>query len=87
MRRIFLPLLRPSLISVFILVFIDVMRELPATLIMRPFNFDTLATRVYWLASDERLPEASTAALTIIGIGLVSTSILNAFLVKRRFNP
>ena len=87
MRRIFLPLLRPSLISVFILVFIDVMRELPATLIMRPFNFDTLATRVYWLASDERLPEASTAALTIIGIGLVSTSILNVFLVKRRFNP
>ena len=87
MRRIFLPLLRPSLISVFILVFIDVMRELPATLIMRPFNFDTLATRVYWLASDERLPEASTAALTIIGIGLVSTLILNVFLVKRRFNP
>ena len=83
MRLIFLPLLRPSLISAFILVFIDVMRELPATLIMRPFNFDTLATRVYWLASDERLSEASTAALIIILIGIVPTLYLNAFVSRQ----
>ena len=83
MRRIILPLLRPSLISAFILVFIDVMRELPATLIMRPFNFDTLATRVYWLASDERLSEASTAALIIIIIGILPTLYLNAFVTKQ----
>ena len=83
MRLIFLPLLRPSLISAFILVFIDVMRELPATLIMRPFNFDTLATRVYWLASDERLSEASTAALIIIIIGILPTLYLNAFVTKQ----
>ncbi len=83
MHLIFLPLLRPSIISAFILVFIDVMRELPATLIMRPFNFDTLATRVYWLASDERLSEASTAALIIIVIGIVPTLYLNAFATKQ----
>lgn len=76
-RSIFLPLLRPSLMTAFILVFIDVVRELPATLIMRPFNFDTLATRVYWLASDERLSEASTAALIIIIVGLIPTYYLN----------
>lgn len=83
MRTVFLPLLRPSLTSAFILVFIDVMRELPATLIMRPFNFDTLATRVYWLASDERLSEASTAALIIIVIGILPTLYLNAFVTKQ----
>jgi len=83
MRRIFFPLLRPSLISAFILVFIDVVRELPATLIMRPFNFDTLATRVYWLASDERLSEASTAALIIIIVGIIPTFYLNGFITKK----
>ena len=50
-----------------LLVFIDVVKELPATLILRPFNFETLATRVYRLASDERLAEASTAALDYRG--------------------
>ena len=66
-----------------ILVFIDVLRELPATLILRPFNFDTLATRVYWLASDERLAEAAAPALIIMLIGLIPTLYLNAFLVKK----
>jgi len=83
LRVIILPLLRPSLITAFILVFIDVMRELPATLILRPFNFDTLATRVYWLASDERLSEASTAALMIIFVGVLPTLYLNAFVTKQ----
>jgi iron(III) transport system permease protein len=54
-----------------LLVFVDVMKELPATLVMRPFNFDTLATQVYTLAYDERLSEASTAALAIVVAGLV----------------
>jgi iron(III) transport system permease protein len=49
-----------------ILVFVDVLKELPATLILRPFNFETLAVRVYRFASDERLAEASTAALAIV---------------------
>ena len=76
-RRIHIPLLRPSLAIATLLVFVDVMRELPATLILRPFNFETLATRVYRLASDERLAEASTAALTIVLVGLVPVLLLN----------
>lgn len=77
MRRVHLPLLSQSLLVAGILVFIDVLRELPATLILRPFNFDTLATRVYWLASDERLVEASSASLLIIVVGLVPVILLN----------
>ncbi|PHR56134.1 MAG: iron ABC transporter permease [Robiginitomaculum sp.] len=76
-RRIHLPLMRSSMVAAGLLVFVDVMRELPATLILRPFNFETLATRVYRLASDERLSEASTAALTIIAISLIPILILN----------
>lgn len=76
-RRIHLPLLRPSLAAAALLVFVDVMRELPATLILRPFNFETLATRVYRLASDERLAEASTAALTIVLVGLIPVLLLD----------
>ena len=55
----------------FRVVFVDVMKELPATLVMRPFNFDTLATQTYTLAADERLAEASLAALAIVGVGLL----------------
>jgi len=74
--RIHVPLVRPALLSGLLLVFIDVVKELPATLILRPFNFETLATRVYRLASDERLAEASTAALVIVAVGLVPTVLL-----------
>ncbi len=69
--RVHLPLLRGSLLTAGLLVFVDVMKELPATLVMRPFNFDTLATQAYTLASDERLAEASTAALTIVAVGVL----------------
>jgi iron(III) transport system permease protein len=70
-------MLRPSLIAAILLVFVDVMREPPATLILRPFNFETLATRVYRLASDERLAEASISALVIVLVGLVVVTLLN----------
>ena len=60
-----------------LLVFVDVMKELPATLVMRPFNFDTLATQTYTLASDERLAEASTAALTIVAVGVLPLIVLS----------
>jgi len=53
-----------------------VMKELPATLVMRPFNFDTLATQTFTLASDERLAEASTAALAIVAVGLLPVFLL-----------
>ena len=72
------PLMRGAVASAVLLVFIDVMKELPATLILRPFNFETLATRVYRLASDERLAEASTAALAIVLVG-VAPALLLAF--------
>jgi iron(III) transport system permease protein len=71
LRRVHLPLLRGSLLTAGLLVFVDVMKELPATLVMRPFNFDTLATQAYTLASDERLAEASTAALAIVAVGVL----------------
>ena len=74
--KIHFPMLRTSIFAACLLVFVDVMRELPATLILRPFNFDTLATQVYRLASDERLAEASGAALMIVILGVLPVMIL-----------
>jgi iron(III) transport system permease protein len=71
LRRVHLPLLRGGLLTAALLVFVDVMKELPATLVMRPFNFDTLATQSYTLASDERLAEASSPALAIVAVGVL----------------
>ena len=76
LREVHFPLMRGAVASAALLVFIDVTKELPATLILRPFNFETLATRVYRLASDERLAEASTAALTIVALGLLPALLL-----------
>ena len=59
LRGVHLPILRPSLLTALLIVFVDVMKELPATLIMRPFNYDTLAVQAYRLASDERLDGAA----------------------------
>lgn len=74
--RVHLPLLAKSALAAALLVFVDVMKELPATLVMRPFNFDTLATQTFTLASDERLSEASTAALAIVAVGLLPVILL-----------
>lgn len=76
LRRVHGPLLSGSLFTAGLLVFVDVMKELPATLVMRPFNFDTLATQTYTLAADERLAEASTAALAIVAVGLLPVFLL-----------
>ena len=76
LRRVHIPLLRGCLLTAALLVFVDVMKELPATLVMRPFNFDTLATQTYTLAADERLAEASMAALAIVGVGLLPLIVL-----------
>jgi iron(III) transport system permease protein len=76
LRRVHLPLLRGSLLTAALLVFVDVMKELPATLVMRPFNFDTLATQTFTLAADERLAEASGAALAIVAVGLLPIILL-----------
>ncbi len=77
LRKIHLPLMRSGLVTGLILVFVDVMKELPATLIVRPFNFDTLAVRVYNLASDERLAEAAAPALAIVLVGLLPVILLS----------
>ncbi|TXG93489.1 MAG: iron ABC transporter permease, partial [Rhodocyclaceae bacterium] len=84
LRRVHVPLLRGSLFTAGLLVFVDVMKELPATLVMRPFNFDTLATQTYTLASDERLAEASTAALAIVAVGLVPLVALSRQIARSR---
>lgn len=74
--KVHIPLLWSSLMTAGILVFVDVMKELPATMILRPFNFNTLAVRVYNLASDERLSEAASSALAIVLVGLIPVLIL-----------
>ncbi len=77
LARIYTPLLAPSLAGAAALVFIDTLRELPATLILRPFNLETLATRTYRLASDERLVEAAIPALILLAAGLLPVLVLN----------
>ncbi len=76
LRRVHIPILTPSLLTAALIVFVDVMKELPATLIMRPFNFDTLAVQAYRLASDERLEGAGVPSLVIAAIGLVPVILL-----------
>ncbi|MDX2272868.1 MAG: iron ABC transporter permease [Cyanobacteriota bacterium] len=77
LRRIHAPLLGGSLLTSALLVFVDVMKELPATMVIRPFNFDTLAVRAYQLAADERLTEAAGPALAIVAVGLLPVIILS----------
>ena len=70
-RQIYIPLLRPSLLAAFILVFVDTLKELPATLILRPFDFETLATQVYSKASLGLIEEAALPALMIVASGIL----------------
>jgi iron(III) transport system permease protein len=84
LRRVHAPILRGSLLTAGLLVFVDVMKELPATLVMRPFNFDTLATQAYTLAADERLAEASTAALTIVAVGVLPLIAVSRQITRSR---
>jgi iron(III) transport system permease protein len=77
LTHIHAPLMTGGLLSAALLVFVDVMKELPATLIVRPFNFDTLAVRVYQLASDERLAEAAAPALAIVVVGIIPVIVLS----------
>lgn len=76
LRRVHLPILTPSLLTALLIVFVDVMKELPATLIMRPFNYDTLAVQAYRLASDERLEGAAVPSLVIMAVGLLPVILI-----------
>jgi iron(III) transport system permease protein len=80
--RVHVPLLRTSLLTGALIVFVDVMKELPATLILRPFNYDTLAVQAYRLASDERLADAAVPSLVIVAFGLLPVIILCRTLAK-----
>ncbi|MEO1093307.1 MAG: iron ABC transporter permease [Cyanobacteria bacterium J06638_28] len=77
LTRVHTPLLRGSLLTAAVLVFVDVMKELPATIVIRPFNFDTLAIRVFQYASDERLADAAVPALAILFVGLLPVILLS----------
>jgi iron(III) transport system permease protein len=76
LRRVHWPLLRPSVSTAALLVFVDCLKELPATLVLRPFNFDTLAVVAYNFASDERLGEAALPSLVIVLVGLLPVTVL-----------
>ena len=82
--RVHAPLLWRSTVVAGLLVFVDVMKELPATFVMRPFNFDTLAVQAFNFASDERLAEASAAGLTIVAAGLLPILLLSQFMLRER---
>ena len=80
--RVHLPILSPSVLAAVLLVFVDVMKELPATLVLRPFNFDTLAVVAYQLAADERLGEAALPALTIVLAGVIPVILLSRAIAR-----
>ncbi len=84
MGRVHVPILKGSLLTALLLVFVDVLKELPATLILRPFNFNTLAVRAYELASDERLADAAPAALAIVAAGIVPVILLSFSITRTR---
>ena len=84
MKKIHIPMLRASLLTALLLVFVDVMKELPATLILRPFNFNTLAIRAYELASDERLADAALASITIVLAGLIPVILMTKALSHKK---
>jgi iron(III) transport system permease protein len=76
LRRVHLPLLRPALAAAALLVFVDTMKELPATLLLRPLNFETLATWLYAEAVRGTYEEGAVAALLIVLIGLLPVALL-----------
>lgn len=82
--RVHVPIMRGSLLTAVLLVFVDVMKELPATLILRPFNFNTLAVRAYELASDERLADSSSAAIAIVAAGIIPVLLLSVSIARSR---
>lgn len=79
-----IPIMRSTMFTALLIVFVDVMKELPATLIMRPFNFDTLAVQAYRLASDERLEGAAVPSLVIVAVGLIPVILVCRSLARDR---
>ncbi len=84
LKNIHIPMIRGSLLTATLLVFVDVLKELPATLILRPFNFNTLAVRTYELANEERLAEAACPALAIVIVSLIPVILLSRSIAEAR---
>ena len=84
LKRIHIPLIRGSALTAAMLVFVDCMKELPMTVILRPFNFHTLATYVHQFASDEQLGAVSLAALAIVGFGILPVIVLSFAITRSR---
>ncbi len=82
--KVHVPMMWGGLLTGAMLTFVDVMKELPATMVIRPFNFDTLAVRVYNLAADERLTEAAGPALAIVLVGIIPVILLSLRIAKSR---
>ncbi len=82
--RVHLPLMAGSLFTAALIVFVDVLKELPATLLMRPFNFTTLAVEAYNLAADERLKEAASVSLVIVAVALLPVILLARAIARGR---
>ncbi|BES71140.1 iron ABC transporter permease [Marinobacter nanhaiticus D15-8W] len=82
--RVHLPMLRGTLLTAALVVFVDCMKELPATLILRPFNFETLATYVYQFASDEMLRQSGLPALVIVVAGIVPVIVMSRSIAQSR---
>lgn len=84
LRQLHLPLMKGTLLTALLLVFVDVLKELPATLILRPFNFNTLAVKAYELAADERLADAGLPSLMIVLVGIVPVILLSKTIGQSR---
>jgi iron(III) transport system permease protein len=84
LARVHAPMMWPTLLTAGLMVFVDVMKELPATLVMRPFDFDTLAVQAHNFAADERLTEAATPALTIVAVGIPPVILLSRAIARGR---
>ncbi len=84
LRHVHLPIMKGSLLTALIIVFVDVLKELPATLVLRPFNFNTLAVRAFELASDERLADSSTAAIAIVCVSIIPVILLSRTIAHSR---
>jgi iron(III) transport system permease protein len=84
--KVHTPIMWGGLLTAGMLTFVDVMKELPATLVVRPFNFDTLAVRVYNLAADERLAEAAGPALALVAVGMLPVLFMSLKIAQSRHN-
>jgi len=82
--KVYFPLMKPYIISGFLILYIDIAKELPATLILRPFNFDTLAIRIYELASNEMLYKVGFPSLVLIFTTAIAVMLLNSRFVRRK---